>query len=382
MKKTLLAIISVLLLMPCAMQAKGFRGADKYVKHIYVGPFDSGHIQGIAVDKKNGYIYCSFTTMLVKIDMQGNVIGSVTGLLGHLGCLTFNEKDGRVYGSLEYKNDEIGKGILEQRKSNKKFPDAWYIAIFDGSKINRMNMDYATSGVMTAVYLPEVVADYEAVVNGNKNRYGCRGIDGVTFGPTLGTHDGRHLLTCAYGVYSDNKRKDNDYQILLQYDTSDWHNYELPLTQDSLHKSGPQQYLGKYFVYTGNTSWGVQNLQFDKYTGNWFMFVYAGHKQQFLNNSLYIVDGNVPAKEEPLKGSPTNETAKVLSLYKDGLYDNVSGTYSWNLTYGTTGFAPLGDGYYYIAHARGMNDRQYAEIYLYQWTGDAPTPLRIVKNKK
>jgi hypothetical protein len=380
MKKLLIVLISFLSLMPATgALSQNNDSAERFVKHISVGSFKSGHIQGIAVDKKHGYIYCSFTTMLVKVDMKGRVIGSVTGLLGHLGCLTFNEDDGRVYGSLEYKNDEIGQGILKMEKSGKKFPDSWYIAVFDGSKINRENIDYATGGVMTAVYLPEVVADYEAVVNGNKNRYGCRGIDGVTFGPTLGTHDGRHLLTCAYGIYSDNKREDNDYQVLLQYDISRWKNYERPLTQDSLHRSGPSKPLGKYFVYTGNTSWGVQNLQFDNYTGNWFMFVYAGHKSQFLNNSLYIIDGGIPAERKTLKGSPTNETADVLTLLRDGLYDNVSGVFSWNLTYGTMGFAPLGGGYYYIAHSRGINGLQSAEIYLYQWTGDVPTPLRIVK---
>ena len=46
--------------------------------------------------------------MLVKMDMKGNVVGTVTGLLGHLGCLEYNEQDGRLYGSLEYKNDAIG----------------------------------------------------------------------------------------------------------------------------------------------------------------------------------------------------------------------------------------------------------------------------------
>ena len=73
------------------------------------GPF---HVQGIAVDLERGYIYFSFTTKLLKMDLAGNLIGSVDGLTGHLGCLTMNPADGRVYGSLEYKDDAIGKGIL------------------------------------------------------------------------------------------------------------------------------------------------------------------------------------------------------------------------------------------------------------------------------
>ena len=37
--------------------------------------------------------------------MDGTIIGCVDGLLGHLGCIAYNRNDGRIYGSLEYKND-------------------------------------------------------------------------------------------------------------------------------------------------------------------------------------------------------------------------------------------------------------------------------------
>ena len=36
------------------------------------GPF---HVQGIAVDLERGYIYFSFTTKLLKMDLAGNLIG-------------------------------------------------------------------------------------------------------------------------------------------------------------------------------------------------------------------------------------------------------------------------------------------------------------------
>ena len=78
---------------------------------IFSGYFHGGHCQGIAVDTARKFIYYSFTTELVKTDLNGRLIGSVTGLLGHLGCIDFCDADGRVYGSLEYKNDAIGKGI-------------------------------------------------------------------------------------------------------------------------------------------------------------------------------------------------------------------------------------------------------------------------------
>ena len=69
------------------------------------------HIQGIAMDKEHHYFYVSYTTQLVKYDLNGKEVGSVDNLLGHLGCIAYNPKDGKVYGSLEYKNDEIGRGI-------------------------------------------------------------------------------------------------------------------------------------------------------------------------------------------------------------------------------------------------------------------------------
>ena len=83
-----------------------------YPTTINSGPFKAGHIQGIAVDTEKGYVYYSYTTQLIKTDLKGNIVGSVTGLLGHLGDMDFNKEDGRVYGSLEYKNDAIGRGIL------------------------------------------------------------------------------------------------------------------------------------------------------------------------------------------------------------------------------------------------------------------------------
>ena len=100
-------------------------------KTIYTGKWRTGHIQGIAIDKKRQYIYCSFTTALIKLDMAGNLIGSVKGFTGHLGCLAYNETDGRIYASLEYKNDEIGRGILKKLGLDGQVKNAFYIAIFD-----------------------------------------------------------------------------------------------------------------------------------------------------------------------------------------------------------------------------------------------------------
>ena len=137
---------------------------EQLPKQIYSGEWKAGHVQGLAVDTKREYIYFSFTTMLIKMDMQGNIVGSVTGLLGHLGCIEFNDADGRIYGSLEYKDDSIGRGILKQENSNRKFDTAFYVAIFDVDKITREGMSAEKDGIMTTVYLPTVVEDFKAKV--------------------------------------------------------------------------------------------------------------------------------------------------------------------------------------------------------------------------
>ena len=57
--------------------------------------FPEGYVQGIAVDEARGYVCYSFTTSLIKTDIHGNLIGSVEGLAGYLGCIDIDREDGR-----------------------------------------------------------------------------------------------------------------------------------------------------------------------------------------------------------------------------------------------------------------------------------------------
>ena len=67
------------------------------------------HVQGIALDQKSDFMYCSFTSAFFKTDLDGNIVGSITGINGHLGAMTFDAKGRKVYASLEIKDDAIGK---------------------------------------------------------------------------------------------------------------------------------------------------------------------------------------------------------------------------------------------------------------------------------
>ncbi|MFI6698207.1 hypothetical protein ACIBJC_04400 [Streptomyces sp. NPDC050509] len=335
------------------------------------GAWESGHLQGMTVDRVKGVMYFSFTNLLVKTDLTGRPLGSVTGFTGHLGDLDFNTADGRVYGSLEYKAAK-----------------AFYIAVFDGDRIDRMNMDAASTGVVSTVHLNEVVKDYTADMNGDgvfdgdvadtpDHRYGCSGIDGVAFGSSF---DGRGglKLTVAYGIYSNTARRDNDHQVLLQYDVRAWKKYERPLTEDAPHTSGPAAPDGKFFAYTGNTTYGVQNLEYDARSGNWLMAVYRGKKTAFPNYSLFVVDGSKRPAKGTVRGQQRAERGSLLSLLPRGLHHTASGVYGWEAA-GQYGLISLDDGRYYVAEAgtvqSGGVTRQTGRAVLHRWTGLTPNPF-------
>ncbi|MEV6075730.1 hypothetical protein AB0L80_11575 [Streptomyces sp. NPDC052069] len=342
------------------------------------GAWQSGHVQGMAIDRRKGFVYFSFTNLLVKTDLRGRPVGSVTGFTGHLGDLDFNAQDGRVYGSLEY-------------KAAKSF----YIAILDGDRINRMGMDAQATGVVSTVYLKEVVRDFTADMNGDgvfdgdtgntpDHRYGCSGIDGVAFGPEFGRKHGKQRLTVAYGVYANTARTDNDHQVLLQYDIGRWRTYERPLTEAAPHTSGPARVDGKYFAYTGNTTYGVQNLEFDGYSGNWLLAAYKGTKPGFPNYTVFALDGSKKPVRGTVRGQRKPERGLLLPLLRGGLHDAPTGTYGWPAPgqYGQYGLVSLDDGRFYVARSGTVQDggvtKQTATAVLNTWTGRTPSPFSPV----
>jgi hypothetical protein len=337
------------------------------------GTWPTSHVQGIAVDLKGGYIYYSFTTLLAKYDFSGRLIGTLVGWAGHLGDLDFNPRDGRVYGSLEYKKDQ-----------------AFYIAAIDVSRIDRIDIDATKSDIFRTVYLPEVTNDYTADLNGDgvfdgdvantpDHRYGCSGIDGVSFGPQFGRTDGPRLLTVAYGIYSNNARTDNDHQVLLQYDIADWARYERPLSESAPHRSGPANVHGKYFARTGNTTYGVQNLAYDEAQQRWFLGVYKGKKPGFPNYLMFAIDARTPPTRGNLVGVPGPggrgaEQGLLLILANDGLQDGATGIRGWNQK-ADVGIQPIGRGLSYLCVGSGPRGKQTGDITLHRWTGAATAPF-------
>ena len=343
------------------------------------GRWDAGHVQGIAVDRQNGYVYYSFTTLLAKFDFNGKLIGTLVGWTGHLGDLDFNTADGKVYGSLEYKDHH-----------------AFYVAIIDVARIDRVGMQANETDLLRSVYLPEVAADYTADIDGDggfdgnvgdtaDHRYGCSGIDGVGFGPAFGRIDGTQYLTVAYGIYGNSTRSDNDHQVLLQYDIRDWDRYALPLSESAPHRSGPARTHGKYFLRTGNTTYGVQTLAYDEAQQRWFLGVYRGKKPAFPNYSLFAVDAKTAPVSGDLIGVPALqghgwEQGQLLTLAGDGLRDAATGIRGWQQK-ADVGVQPVGNGQFYLATNLGGKGAQGATLQLMQWTGDLAMPFMAIEQE-
>ena len=383
-----LCVVSPALAVPIADQApaasdQGPGGMASLPLRQNGGTWASGHVQGVAVDVRGGYIYYSFTNLLAKYDFDGKLIGTLVGWTGHLGDLDFNPADGKVYGSLEYKKDK-----------------AFYIAVIDVARLDRVGIEAGASEVFRTVYLAEVAKDYAADVNGDgrfdgddgkfrsdaaaspDHRYGCSGIDGVSFGPAFGRTDGKRYLTVAYGIYGAVQRADNDHQVLLQYDIADWARYASPLTEAAPHHNGPATVDGKYFARTGNTHYGVQNLSYAEDQQRWFMGVYPGKKPGFPNYGLFAIDARTQPTRGDLVGVPGSdgkgwEQGLLLRLAADGLEDPATGIRGWNQK-ADVGSQPVGQGLFYLAMNAKSEAGQTADLALMRWTGDAREPFAPV----
>lgn len=330
---------------------------NSYKKMIYSGiQANCGHCQGIATDGE--YMYYSFTTKLVKTDMDGKLIGFADGLTGHLGCIAYDEATHSVIGSLEYKNDLIGQGILAGLgKSSEVNPNTFYIARFDVSKITEPGLT-AADGIMEVVRLDDVCEDYAYNENGVEHRFGCSGIDGITIVPDF---EGVRSIFVAYGIYGDNNRSDNDDQVLLRFDAKAINESFSPLGSIDSGVRGE-----KYFVYTGNTNWGIQNIEFDSFTNSVLAAVYRGSKPEFPNYPMFFIDIRHPFEADG---------KKRFSLCERGEKHPSGIRGSW-FGYGSTGMISLGGGEYYFSHD-GFKESEgfFTEVHLYKLRGDADFEL-------
>ncbi len=310
------------------------------------------HVQGIAVDTVGRCFYLSFTTSLVKCDYQGKVLAQLDSIPGHLGSMSFDPAGRKLYASLECKDDAIGQGIAKNlgMKAYSREDSKFYIAVIDVDSLGE-GRAAAAPPVMTLCEVPEAGEDYKA-------RYGCSGIDGVTIAPQIGKKRGKPCLYVAYGIYSDISRRDNDHQILLEY------------RLDQVKPGKPLKARERYFIFTGNTNWGVQNLCYDPKTNCIFMACYAGKKPEFPNFSFFAVPVDQKPVEKILRGLEEDGEHMSLALWQQGLLSSIKGLRGWRFGEAATGICTLGDGYFFVSTPvklkRGF---QTASVRRYRWKG-------------
>lgn len=306
----------------------------------------SSHLQGICVDDELKYMYFSYTTALAKIDIAtGELVASVTNFGpgsfnveggAHLGCIDYY--DGYVYASLEYK------------QPGKKF----FLAIFDTNEMTEVGMDVnkmpQDQKVVTGVLLAEPTQDFRDPVNtelftgqdeynhatneaNNGHRFACSGIDGVTMGKWPGGNDDEVYMIIAYGIYefSNVNRYDNTYNILQFYKLSDiwkkenntWNipfngqrGLELQINDGEMLKAAKTLY-----VYTGNTSYGSQNIEFEWDTEDIVLYTYDN--TDGFGGSIYVVDGSKEPEYKTLELGQNNTLKdKALRAYAKEVADS------------------------------------------------------------
>ena len=134
-------------------------------------------------------------------------------------------------------------------------------------------------------------------------------------------------------------------------------------------KKGPKKPDSKYFVYTGNTNYGVQNLEYDEKTGYIFAAVYKGKKEKFPNFPMYVIDLN--KKSEILDIEGVGEKGEVLFLADVGEIDEKTGIRGIDFPYGATGMISLGDGYFYFSKDYKNEDgTRGTTVGLYEFDGE------------
>ncbi len=354
---------------------------------LYAKSYDAGwhptaeHVQGAETDRYGDYFYYSFADRLIKQSADGEVVGTVTGITGHMGDAAYNRADDKLY--VSYTRKDGGDKLC-------------YMLIFDCEKIDKLNMKF--EDVCTCVYVGAPILElakengYDAEGNALSDewlslsgKYGVNNsIDSCTFGPKFGVNDGKTYLTMGLGAPGQSEkvsvggveksaadRVDNDYQVIVQFDTSDWENYAVPFAQIS-DATGPENFDGIYFFYYGAHDYSAQNLCYDRYTNTYIMSTYglleARQSAGFKNNCVYFIDAT-EAEEKSLTGNGV-ETGLVLGA-KYGIADGKGAVgYAFNelQVSPSVGIVSMHDGKLYIASSERKADwsENWAGLTLYE----------------
>lgn len=203
------------------------------------------HMQGFS--NGNGFMYWSFTDSLVKTTMNGTVKCQVQIHGGHLGDIDYH--NGKIYGSY-LKNSLPGH--------------AW--EDWTGFKIYVFNADDLQ--VENVINL-DICDYYKSITCTEEDTRGFQGIDGVAIAPDPKTGEDKMFVACA--LYTGEKYKN---QIILQFDLDG-------------------RYETEYHIPTGNTVFGIQNLDYDAENKEFWFTTYGPSQPYQPKELLFCISGDL-----------------------------------------------------------------------------------------
>ena len=173
------------------------------------------HMQGFS--SGNGHMFWSFTNSLIKTTLDSVVRCQVQLRGGHLGDIDYH--NGKIYGSF----------MLDALPGH-----AW--ADWSGYKL--MVFDEYDLRTLDVINL-DICDYYKSITCTPEDTRGFQGIDGVTIAPDPVTGEEKIFIACA--LFTGEKYSN---QIILQFDMTG-------------------KYETEYHIPTGNTVYGIQNLDYD-----------------------------------------------------------------------------------------------------------------------
>lgn len=213
------------------------------MKHLCV-EHQNYHLQGFS--SGGGYMYWSFTDSLVKTTLNGTMRAQVQIYGGHLGDCDYH--DGKIYASY-MKNALPGHEWGDW--------EGFCIYVFDAVDLHIID-----------IYDLKICDEYKKMAGKDGDVRGFRGIDGVTFAPDPVTGETKMFVACA--VITGEKYSS---QIILQ------------LTTDGVYET-------EYYVPTGNTVFGIQNLDYDSDAHEFWFSTYGGPEPYMPKETLFCVSGD------------------------------------------------------------------------------------------
>lgn len=195
------------------------------------------HMQGFTSDDKHEFMYWSFTNSVVKTTINGTVICQTRCYdHGHLGGMDYH--DGKVY--ISFMADPSPWTYWGDWS-------AFYVYVYDAFDLK----------LLEKIEIPEC-KQYK-----KENMGGFRGIDGIAFGKAPGTNDIRMFVAVAVEAGAE-----YDKQYILQLDE----NYKV----EKVHS-----------IKTGNTIFGIQNLDYEADTGCFWITTYAKSQKTDPQDTLF-----------------------------------------------------------------------------------------------